>query len=211
MIIYDIEIENAILGRNETKKDGIKYCAGFQDFDGMVLVLIVVVLCYNFLVVKGLNTLTTRGKSHPKVAAFLCPTVYRRAAVSIQNPQGKGYRLSCGSVQRPTTIEQTTRRQKRMDKITFQVDLEVLHGLSNVSEAKALELKAHQLLFYAHSLFWAISNLSTFSNPDYRNRDFEEGVFFQEIENLANLGELLTENLYGSVDRLRGLAEENQS
>ncbi len=35
MIIYDIETENAILGRNEFAKDGIKYCGGWTDFAGM--------------------------------------------------------------------------------------------------------------------------------------------------------------------------------
>lgn len=35
MIIYDIEIENAILGRNETPKSNIKYCEGFHDFANM--------------------------------------------------------------------------------------------------------------------------------------------------------------------------------
>lgn len=35
MIIYDIETENAILGRNETRQDGIKYCDGWTDFAGM--------------------------------------------------------------------------------------------------------------------------------------------------------------------------------
>lgn len=35
MIIYDIETENAILGRNESRRDGIKYCDGFHDFAGM--------------------------------------------------------------------------------------------------------------------------------------------------------------------------------
>ncbi len=35
MIIYDIEIEKAILGRNKTRKPNIKYCDGFHDFENM--------------------------------------------------------------------------------------------------------------------------------------------------------------------------------
>ena len=35
MLIYDIEIENAILGRNETPKPHISYCEGFHDFKNM--------------------------------------------------------------------------------------------------------------------------------------------------------------------------------
>ena len=44
MIIYDIEIENAILGRNEIAKAGINYCAGFHDFPNMG---IAVIACYD--------------------------------------------------------------------------------------------------------------------------------------------------------------------
>lgn len=35
MIIIDAEIEKAILGRNETKIEGIEYCGGWRDFEGM--------------------------------------------------------------------------------------------------------------------------------------------------------------------------------
>jgi hypothetical protein len=35
MIIYDIETENAILGRNEVKQPDVKYCEGWHDFAGM--------------------------------------------------------------------------------------------------------------------------------------------------------------------------------
>lgn len=34
-LIYDIEIEKAILGRNETPINGIKYCAGWDDQENM--------------------------------------------------------------------------------------------------------------------------------------------------------------------------------
>lgn len=35
MIIYDVETEKAILGRNEKADQGIDYCAGFGDFANM--------------------------------------------------------------------------------------------------------------------------------------------------------------------------------
>lgn len=35
MIIYDIEIENAIPGKNETRKENIKYCGGWTDYGNM--------------------------------------------------------------------------------------------------------------------------------------------------------------------------------
>lgn len=35
MIIYDIEIEKAILGRNQTPVPNIKYCGGFTDYGNM--------------------------------------------------------------------------------------------------------------------------------------------------------------------------------
>lgn len=35
MIIYDIETEKAILGRNEIAKSNIEYCTGFSDFSNM--------------------------------------------------------------------------------------------------------------------------------------------------------------------------------
>lgn len=35
MIILDVEIENAILGRNEAPLEGIRYCDGWRDFAGM--------------------------------------------------------------------------------------------------------------------------------------------------------------------------------
>jgi hypothetical protein len=35
MLIYDIEIEKAILGKGETPKTGINYCGGFNDFANM--------------------------------------------------------------------------------------------------------------------------------------------------------------------------------
>jgi hypothetical protein len=35
MIIIDVEIEKAILGRNETPIPGIEYCKGWRDFEGM--------------------------------------------------------------------------------------------------------------------------------------------------------------------------------
>lgn len=35
MIVYDIETENAILGRNETRDADIKYADGFHDFQNM--------------------------------------------------------------------------------------------------------------------------------------------------------------------------------
>lgn len=43
MIIYDIETENAILGRNEFAKPNIKYCAGFDDFKNMGISVIGVI------------------------------------------------------------------------------------------------------------------------------------------------------------------------
>jgi hypothetical protein len=36
-IVYDCEIEKAILGRKETRIDGIAYCEGWRDFAGMGL------------------------------------------------------------------------------------------------------------------------------------------------------------------------------
>lgn len=35
MIIIDVEIKKAILGRNETPIEGIEYCGGWRDFAGM--------------------------------------------------------------------------------------------------------------------------------------------------------------------------------
>ena len=35
MIILDVEIKKAILGRNETPIEGIEYCSGWRDFAGM--------------------------------------------------------------------------------------------------------------------------------------------------------------------------------
>jgi hypothetical protein len=35
MIIIDVEIEKAILGRDETPIEGIEYCGGWRDFEGM--------------------------------------------------------------------------------------------------------------------------------------------------------------------------------
>lgn len=35
MLIYDIEIAKAILGRSEKKVPGIEYCGGWRDFEGM--------------------------------------------------------------------------------------------------------------------------------------------------------------------------------
>lgn len=35
MIVFDVEIEKAILGRNETPAAGIEYCNGWRDFKGM--------------------------------------------------------------------------------------------------------------------------------------------------------------------------------
>lgn len=35
VLVYDLEIVNAILGRNEVKKDGIEYCDGWDDHAGM--------------------------------------------------------------------------------------------------------------------------------------------------------------------------------
>lgn len=35
MLVYDIEIEKAILKKNESKIDGIVYCNGWKDFEGM--------------------------------------------------------------------------------------------------------------------------------------------------------------------------------
>ena len=34
-VIYDIEIEKAILGKDETRIKGIEYCDGFRDFENM--------------------------------------------------------------------------------------------------------------------------------------------------------------------------------
>lgn len=35
MLIFDCEIEKAILGKNETPIDGVEYCDGWRDFKGM--------------------------------------------------------------------------------------------------------------------------------------------------------------------------------
>lgn len=35
MIVIDVEIKNAILGRGETVREGISYCKGWRDFEGM--------------------------------------------------------------------------------------------------------------------------------------------------------------------------------
>ena len=35
MLIYDIEIEKAILNKKESPKANIEYCAGFHDFANM--------------------------------------------------------------------------------------------------------------------------------------------------------------------------------
>jgi len=40
MIIYDIEIEKAILGRRDTPKENIKYCGGFNDYQNMGIAVI---------------------------------------------------------------------------------------------------------------------------------------------------------------------------
>lgn len=45
MLIYDIEIENAILGRGEVSRSGIKYCSGFNDFANMGITVIGVYDC----------------------------------------------------------------------------------------------------------------------------------------------------------------------
>lgn len=40
MLVYDIEIEKAILGKNETPKANIKYCNGWGDFKNMGIAVI---------------------------------------------------------------------------------------------------------------------------------------------------------------------------
>lgn len=40
MIIYDIEIEKAILGRNETRRENIEYCGGFNDYGNMGIAVV---------------------------------------------------------------------------------------------------------------------------------------------------------------------------
>ena len=45
MIVYDIEIEKAILGKGETPQEGIEYCKGWHDHVGMG---ISVVTAYDF-------------------------------------------------------------------------------------------------------------------------------------------------------------------
>lgn len=45
MIIYDIEIANAILGRGEAKKENIHYCQGWKDFANMGISTI---CCYDY-------------------------------------------------------------------------------------------------------------------------------------------------------------------
>ena len=35
MIVYDVEIEQAILGKNEERLPDIRYCDGWRDFEGM--------------------------------------------------------------------------------------------------------------------------------------------------------------------------------
>jgi hypothetical protein len=44
-LIYDIEIEKAILGRNETKIEGIQYCDGWNDHAGMGISCL---CCYDY-------------------------------------------------------------------------------------------------------------------------------------------------------------------
>ena len=45
MLIYDIEIKKAILGKNETEKPGIEYCEGWGDHVGMG---VSTVCCYDY-------------------------------------------------------------------------------------------------------------------------------------------------------------------
>ena len=45
MILYDLEIKNAILGRGETKIEGINYCKGWGDHAGMGISVLV---AYNY-------------------------------------------------------------------------------------------------------------------------------------------------------------------
>jgi len=46
MLIYDVEISSAILGRGERKQEGIKYCQGWKDFVGMG---VSTVCCYDYI------------------------------------------------------------------------------------------------------------------------------------------------------------------
>lgn len=40
MLIYDVEIRKAILGKGETPKPGVSYCKGWKDFAGMEISVI---------------------------------------------------------------------------------------------------------------------------------------------------------------------------
>ena len=46
MIVYDIEIHNAIPDRNGRRETGIKYCEGWKDYGGMG---IAVIGCYDYI------------------------------------------------------------------------------------------------------------------------------------------------------------------
>jgi len=46
MIVYDIEIKKAILGKNEKPRDGIDYCEGWYDYKGMGISCI---CCYDYV------------------------------------------------------------------------------------------------------------------------------------------------------------------
>lgn len=94
-----------------------------------------------------------------------------------------------------------------MNKIEYQIRAEVPHGLSSISPPEELNLKARQLLFYAHSLFWAISKVSIAANPDYAGQKIKQVDLCNEVENLSDLGHLIIENVYEYVDELERLAE----
>ena len=94
-----------------------------------------------------------------------------------------------------------------MTSIEYKIRAEVSHGLSSVSEVKELELKAKQLLFYAHSLFWAISSISVSANPDYAGQKPKQNDLCNHIENLSGLGCLIADNVHDYLDELERLAE----